>query len=202
VEGELILIDDNAGSQIAASLDGGQSWSKADVGQIAQLALVGGQARAAGGTTGDGPKFYRGEAASMPLTLSAAAVSQEDNLQEARGMASPDQGQTWIIVGAYDDEGAWIKRSTDDGQAWADAEVDASQVAFFEDVVCVGSWCVAVGRRRSDDAGIAYESTDGGQRWRQRNIGEGVNPLYTAFAAQDRVWLAGDGEVLLALSAP
>lgn len=203
VSGDTIIIDDNAGSQIATSTDGGQIWTKSEPGQIDELTVAKGKIFGAGGTTGEGPSFYTlnedmpGELARMMLDTG------EGNLQEARGIDTPDDGQTWLMAGTRDAGArAWIKISTDDGATWRDADVNADDVAFFEELVCVDDWCVAAGRRSLDDAGIAYESRDGGQTWTRRNIGESVSPIYTARAAGDKIWLAGDGEDLLRLSRP
>jgi hypothetical protein len=203
VSGDSIIIDDNAGSQVAYSNDGGKSWSKADVGQIDELTISDGRAIAAGGTTGEGPSFYTSSEETPLLPERMMLDTGEGNLQEARGLDTPDNGNTWLIAGTRDGAaGGWVKRSTDGGMTWSDAEIDADDVSFFEDLVCIESWCVAAGRRLQDDAGIAYESRDAGKTWERRNIGEGISPIYTARPAGDKIWLAGDGEDLLRLSRP
>ena len=203
VSGNAIVIDDNAGSQVAYSNDGGKSWTKADVGQIDELAISQDRVIAAGGTTGEGPSFYTSAEETPLLPERMMLETGEGNLQEARGLDTPDKGNTWLLAGTRDGAaGGWVKRSTDGGTSWSDADIDADDVSFFEELVCIESWCVAAGRRLQDDAGIVYESRDAGQTWTRRNIGEGVSPIYTARAAGDKIWLAGDGEDLLRLSRP
>jgi len=200
VDGDFIVIDDNAGSQIAWSRDGGSTWTKADVGQVSEVAIVGGVPYASGGTTGDGPRFY---APSDETLLSPTTLGEgTGRLQEARGMATPDGGRTWLLVGAVDGPGgAFVWRSSDGGQTWEDTGVEAPDVSFFEDVECLDDWCLAVGRGYPEDTGIAYQSEDAGRTWSlRRRIGTDVSPFYTASAGDGAIWVAGDGLDLLRLT--
>jgi hypothetical protein len=193
-----IIVDDLAGRQIAWSTDGGSTWAKTELPRhVYELEASGERILGAGGATGTGPAFFVGSAAAPGDTAMRAVVVGKDNRQEARGMATPD-GARWIIAGAFDTGeeylGAWILFTDDQGNNWNEASVaDATQVSFFNDVVCAARRCFAVGTAYPSDDGLVYESTDGGETWRRMSGIAGSTAYTTASFSGRYVYAAGDG---------
>lgn len=209
-DGTLVMMSLTIGD-LTWSKDGGRTWSPMERyweeanlnGQhsawpLWELEAVAGDLYASGSMMSLDPSFFRPSDHPRASWYHMEQVSATDEIRgEAQSMATPDQGQTWVVGGRDQDRSreasGFIFHSTDGGRTWEHAKVNdvidvVKDIAFSQD----GSVGVAVGHRYPPRGagGFVLITVDGGASWSPLDVK--VPPLQSVAIRDGFVWVAGD----------
>jgi hypothetical protein len=210
-DGTIIVASQTSGD-ITWSTDDGSSWHKEErywedenlndgysFYYMLNLVAADGSYFGAGSKIDEPPVFFTPSSHAAGDFYNFEAVVIDDTaMGEIWGLATPDDGSTWLAGGRNQDTtsvaSGFLYRSTDSGQSWDSLslgdEIDVVHDIEFSDD---GQRGVAVGHRYpTSKGGFVLLTADGGKTWSEADS-PGAPLLYTAAVSGDVFWIAGDG---------
>lgn len=212
-DGTMIVASDTSGD-LTYSEDDGATWTEEErywedanlssggysYYSMLELVAAGGSYYGAGSDITTPPTFFAPTRSPKGDWTNFAAVTVAPSVEgELWALATPDDGETWVVGGrdeaASAEPSGFLYTSTDGGDTWSGGRLGGT-LDVVKDVVFAsdGRRGVAVGHRYPPTSlgGFVLTTDDGGATWDEQ-AGFDVPPLYRASFADGTAWVAGDG---------